>query len=185
MLGPFDDPAWRDDLSLLASSAQVDSLALYADCETLVALAERVPRTAGDERGGTPWTSFPREVAVVKHLSDRAAGAQVALAQALLRNHRVTAAALKATNAPVVRARLLVEECARYNDEVAREADRDLADRVERRPSVRRERAPRCAAWCCSRTTCATSSSTASPSTTLHRRSSPSSQPATRGAPSS
>ena len=136
-LGPFADSEWRSDLSLLTGSVQVEALRMLADCETIVSLADRVPRSPGDERGGTPWTSFVREVAVAKRISDRAAQADIALARALLSRHPVTVAALRAGTAPAHRARVLVEQCARYDDDVAAVADRLLGDRLVSLPPWR------------------------------------------------
>jgi hypothetical protein len=136
-LGPFSDAAWREDLALLSHSVRAGALLLARDCEAIVGLASRVPRSPGDERGGTPWTSFLREVAVAKKVSDRAAHAEVALAHRLLGHHPVLLAALPAGAVPPQRARLLVEECARYADPVAAVADRLLTDRLGSLPPWR------------------------------------------------
>lgn len=136
-LGPFEDPAWRDDLALLSHSVRAGALLMARDCEAIVCLAERVPRSPGDERGGTPWTSFVREVAVAKKISDQAAHAEVELSQRLLACHPVALAALHAGRVPAQRARLLVEECARYDDRVAAVADRLLTDQLGNLPPWR------------------------------------------------
>ncbi len=136
-LGPFDDPGWREDLALLSSAVRFSAIALANDCETLVHLAARVPRSPGDERGGTPWTSFLREVAVVRKTSDRAASAEVALAHGLVQRHPRTLAELRAGRAPAYRARLLVEECAAHTDPVAAAADDALATRLAMLPPWR------------------------------------------------
>jgi mRNA-degrading endonuclease toxin of MazEF toxin-antitoxin module len=129
-LGPFDDPEWRDDLALLSSAGRFASISLANDAETLVGLAARVPRSRGDERGGTPWTSFLREVAVAKKISDRAAPAEVALAHALVARHPRTLARLRRAQVPAHRARVLVEECAQHTDQVAAAAEERLAHRL-------------------------------------------------------
>lgn len=129
-LGPFGDPAWRADLGLLTNSVAVAALAFANDATTLVALADRVPRSAGDERGGTPWTSFVREVAVAKRISDRAAHSEIATAQAMVHRHQVTLRLLGQGRVPAHRARILVEECLQHSDQVATAADAHLAERL-------------------------------------------------------
>jgi hypothetical protein len=128
--GPFMDASWRADLGLLAEAGAAAARAWAAEARVLVSLAERVPRSPGDERGGTAWTSFLREVAVVKRISDRAAVHEVHLADALLARFPVLLAELDAGSAPVHRARLLVELCGRHPDAVASVADRLLAPRL-------------------------------------------------------
>lgn len=136
-LGPFDDPEWRDDLSLLSSAVRFAAISLANDSETLVGLAARVPRSPGDERGGTPWTSFLREVAVARKISTQAAQAEVSLAHALVARHPHTLLLLRRAQVPAHRARLLVEECALHNDEVAAAAERRLAHRLGMLPPYR------------------------------------------------
>lgn len=136
-LGPFSDPAWRADLALLSNSVRAGALLMARDCEAVATLAAWVPRSLGDERGGTPWTSFVREVAVAKRISDQAAHAEVALSQPLLACHRVLLDALHAGRVPPQRARLLVVECARYADPVAAVAARLLTDRLPDLPPWR------------------------------------------------
>jgi hypothetical protein len=136
-LGPFSDPSWRDDLSLLSSAVRFAAISLANDAETLVGLADRVPRSRGDERGGTPWISFLREVAVAKKISDRAARAEVALAHALVARHPRTLQQLRRAQVPAHRARLLVEECAPHTDAVVAAAEARLADRLSVLPPYR------------------------------------------------
>lgn len=129
-LGPFTDPQWREDLALMGRSVRIGAILLAQDSENLVGLARQVPRSPGDERGGTPWTSFLREIAVVKKISDRAAAADVDFAHALLQRHPRTFELLLHGKVPAHRARLLVEECAGHIDAVAAAAEAALADRL-------------------------------------------------------
>src|SRR5687768_16670159 len=68
---------FRADLTALAHSTSVASRRYAADARLLSRLAAAVPRCPGDERGGTPWTSLRREVAVARRISDVAAAAEL------------------------------------------------------------------------------------------------------------
>jgi hypothetical protein len=129
-LGPFDDPGWRADLAALDVSTRLAAVMLADDAVTIAALAARVPRSPGDERGGTPWTSFVREVAVVKKISDRAAHGEVALALALVDRHPRTLALLHAGAVPAGRARLLVEACILHTEPVLAAVEARVAPRL-------------------------------------------------------
>ena len=63
---PFGSEAFRADLALLVESGREASRRFAADAVLLARLAGQVPREPGDERGGTAWTSFLREVAVAR-----------------------------------------------------------------------------------------------------------------------
>ena len=75
---PWTRKAFRvHGLSRLAASTATAARAFADDARTLTRLARQVPRCPGDETGGTPWTSFRREVAVACSVSDSAAGRQI------------------------------------------------------------------------------------------------------------
>jgi hypothetical protein len=101
-----------------------------ADAQTLSRLAAQVPRSPGDDRGGTPWTSFIREVAVARRISDRAAHAEVALSLALVARHRRTLRLLERGEVPAHRARVLVDECLLHDDEVVAAVEEQLSGRL-------------------------------------------------------
>lgn len=130
-LGPFDDPRWRADLALLDASMRSAAVQWAADARTLARLSARVPRSPGDDRGGTPWTSFVREVAVARRISDRAAHAEVSLALALVRRHPNTLRLLDVGEVPAHRARVLVEECLLHTDEVVAAVEEQLPPRLD------------------------------------------------------
>ncbi len=129
-LGPFDDPHWRADLALLDASMRSAAVQWAADARTLARLSARVPRSLGDDRGGTLWTSFVREVAVARRISDRAAHAEVSLALALVRRHPNTLRLLDGGKVPAHRARVLVEECLLHTDEVVATVEDQLPPRI-------------------------------------------------------
>jgi hypothetical protein len=129
-LGPFDDPGWRADLSRLAEARRTASVQWAVDAQVIDSLAARVPRSPGDERGGTPWTSFVREVAVARLISDRAAHAEVALSLALCHRHPRTLRLLGEGLAPAHRARVLVERCLLQADDVVAAVEEQLAGRL-------------------------------------------------------
>jgi hypothetical protein len=130
-LGPFDDPAWRADLASLASSMRGAAVQWAVDALTLHTLACRVPRCAGDDRGGTPWTSFVREVAVARRISDVAAHAEVALSTSLVTRHPLTLNGLTAGKAPAHRARALVRACLGLPDDIVTAVETALAARLD------------------------------------------------------
>lgn len=134
---PFGDEGWRAELAHLRSGLSIAALTMANDAETLVALAARVPRSPGDDRGGTPWTSFVREVAVAKRISDAAAHSEIALAESLLSRHRATLRFLRQGAVPAHRARVLVQECLRYRDEVVHAVEQKLAHRADVLPPWR------------------------------------------------
>lgn len=129
-LGPFDDPDWRDELALLEISTRSAAVQWAVDARILSALAARVPRFPGDDRGGTPWTSFAREIAVARKIGDTAAHAEIALSCALVERHPNTLRLLGAGQVPAHRARVLVQECLGHTDVVVAAVEARLAERL-------------------------------------------------------
>jgi hypothetical protein len=74
---PWLRPAFRADLALLAASTAAAARAHAGDVRVLAWLIGQVPRRPMDECGASAWTSFRREVAVARSVSDRAAGALI------------------------------------------------------------------------------------------------------------
>ncbi|MCY7364682.1 MAG: hypothetical protein LH469_05130, partial [Frankiaceae bacterium] len=65
---------FQAELELLAGGTAAASRMYAADLRVIARLTARVPRCAFDEVGATPWTSFRREVALARKVTDRAAG---------------------------------------------------------------------------------------------------------------
>src|SRR5919112_194073 len=74
---PWTRESFRSGLATLTASTVTASRQFARDASTLAYLAKQVPRCAGDETGSTPWTSFRREVAVARSVSDQAAGSEI------------------------------------------------------------------------------------------------------------
>jgi hypothetical protein len=74
---PWLRAGFREGLDGLRSATAVAAQQFAADMRLLADLTVMVPRCPMDERGATPWTSFRREVAVARSLSDRAAAAEI------------------------------------------------------------------------------------------------------------
>ena len=129
-LTPWDRPAFRADLARLAGSVVQAARTFAADAEVLARLAAQVPRCAGDESGGTPWTSFRQEVAVARQVSGQAAAAELRVAMRLTSVLPHTLHLLQAGRMTVERARVFVQELEALDDEVAGQLDCDLAERV-------------------------------------------------------
>ena len=135
---PFAGPAFRADLALVAAAARDASRRFADDAVLLARLATRVPRAPGDERGGTAWTSFVREVAVARRSSDRAAAADISIACRLVADLPCALALLGSGDLAVLRARTLVEatygcidrSLARVDAEVAQRACRLTPSRI-------------------------------------------------------
>ena len=134
-------PWLRDDfragLAALSDSTAAASRQYAADTRVLAELAAMVPRCPMDERGSTPWTSFRREVAVARKVSDRAAAALVRAAVRLTTVLPHTLDLLEAGVLPVPRAEALVTELEVLDDELAAQVDADLADRAALLPPWR------------------------------------------------
>jgi hypothetical protein len=128
---PFDRQEWRDRLGQLAGSVR-DDWRRYAEQAVLTAeLAREVPWSSReDRRGARAWKSFVREIAVARRCSDQSAAKEIFLAVALTKAHPRTLALLKAGVMPEYNAKVLVEECAGCDPEVAETAEARLADRA-------------------------------------------------------
>ena len=74
---PWEKASFRADLALLSDSTATVARLYAADARVVARLAAQVPRCPFDETGSTPWTSFQREIALARKLTDRAAGALV------------------------------------------------------------------------------------------------------------
>lgn len=127
LAGPFADEDWRADLASLADSAREASRTFAADAVLIASLAARIPRFAHDDRGSTHWTSFLREVAVARRITDRAATADVAIAVDLIRRCPTALGLLEEGRLPVAQCRALVEETMHCDDGTARSIDEELA----------------------------------------------------------
>ena len=127
-LTPWDRPAFRAGLVALSCSTAAAARQLAADVRVLAGLASQVPRCAGDERGGSPWTSFRAEVAVARSVSSQAAAAEIRVAVRLTSVLPQTLDLLAAGRLTALRARTLVRELEPYDDELAGQLDTDLAD---------------------------------------------------------
>ena len=125
---PWDRPAFRAGLAALSASTAAAARQLAADARVLASLAEQVPRCPGDERGGSPWTSFRDEVAVARSVSGQAAAAEVRTAVRLTSVLPHTLHLLEAGRITATRARTLAQELEPYDDELAGQLDADLAD---------------------------------------------------------
>ena len=129
-LTPWDQPAFRAGLALLSASTAAAARQYAADARVLAALAAQVPRCAGDETGASPWTSFRREVAVARQVSDQAAAAELRTALRLTGVLACTLALLEAGRITVSRARTLAEQLEPHDDTVAAAVDAELAERA-------------------------------------------------------
>ena len=129
-LVPWDRPAFRSGLAALSSSVADAARLFAADLCTLAALAAQVPRCAGDEVGGTPWTSLRQEVAVARRISGQAAAAELRMAVRVTAVLPLTLHLLQTGRLTVARARVFVTELEVLDDELARQLDTDLAERV-------------------------------------------------------
>jgi len=143
---PWLRAEFRADLATLASSTAAASRQFAADARVLARLAAAVPRIAFDDRGGTPWTSLRREIAVARQISDQAAAAELRVAIRLTSVLPCTLALLDAGTMPVERARAFVKELEVYDDELAGQLDSELAERAARLPAWRIRQAVRRAA---------------------------------------
>ncbi len=74
---PWLRPDFQAGLAALTASVAESARRFAADVHQLAALAGMVPRCAHDDRGGTPWTSFRREIAVARSCSDQAAARDI------------------------------------------------------------------------------------------------------------
>jgi hypothetical protein len=127
---PWHREDFRAGLAALTCSAAAESRQFAADCAQIAELAAMVPRCAGDEVAGTPWTSFRREIAVARSISDPAALSLIRHALRLSQALPHTRHLLQAGTITVARARTLLYELDRLDDELATQLDADLADRA-------------------------------------------------------
>ena len=145
-----DDIPWlredfQADLAALGESVAEQARRFAADMVVLARLAAQVPRCPMDERGPSPWTSFRREVAVARKLSDQGAAAEIRAAQALTRCLPRTLALLSEGRTTVQRARAFLTELEGVEDDVARLVDEQLADKVAGLPPWRIKQVTRAA----------------------------------------
>jgi len=98
-----------------------------ADLRVIARLAGRVPRCPFDEVGATPWTSFRREVAIARKVTDRAAGQVIRCALRLTSCLPQAMGLLEAGVLTVPRAVALVTELEVASDDIARLVDAELA----------------------------------------------------------
>ena len=130
-----DDCPWlREDfqagLIVLSDSVAEQARRFAAEMVVLAELTAMVPRCPFDESGATPWTSFRREVAVARTVSDRAAAADIRASVALTTRLPRTLELLHAGQVTVARARVVITELEGVDEAVARMVDAELADRV-------------------------------------------------------
>jgi hypothetical protein len=129
-LCPWLRPDFQADLAALGNSTAAAARQFAADVRVVARLAAQVPRCPLDESGATPWTSFRREVALARRVSDQAAGAEVRTALRLTSVLPHTMDLLEAGRITVQRARAFVTELEIHDDEIAAQIDADHADRV-------------------------------------------------------
>ncbi len=134
---PWLEDDFQADLALLADGTSNAARLYAADARVIARLAARVPRCAGDEFGATPWTSFRRDVALARKVSDRAAAAQIRVALRLTTVMPRTMGLLEAGVLTVPRAIAFVTELEAHPDELAAAVDTELADTVVLLPSWR------------------------------------------------
>ena len=125
---PWLEEDFRADLALLAEGTAAAARTYAADLRVIARLAERVPRCAFDESGATPWTSFRREVAVARRVTDRAAAQVIRCALRLTAVLPHAMALLESGVLTPGRAEVLVAELEVVGDEVAAQVDAELAE---------------------------------------------------------
>ncbi len=140
---PWQTDDFRAELDLLAGGTAAACRMYAADLRVIARLAERVPRCPFDEVGSTPWTTFRREVAVARKVTDRAAGQVIRCALRLTTCLPRTMALLEAGVLTVPRAVALVTELEVTSDDIARQVDTDLAQVIALLPVWRIEQAVR------------------------------------------
>ena len=124
-------------LAALRASTAEEARRFAADMRALAVLTAMVPRCDGDDRGGTPWTSFRREIAVARTLSDQAAATEIRAAVRLTSCLPRTLELLEAGTLSHPRARAFLRELEVYDDELAAVLDAELADRAATVPPWR------------------------------------------------
>jgi hypothetical protein len=129
-LCPWERPDFREGLQSLRASTAESARRFAADMRVLAELAAQVPRCAFDERGATPWTSFRREVALARSLSDQGAAAEIRCARMLCAVLPRMRSLLESGDVTVQRARAFVDEVSCFDDELATLIDAELAQRA-------------------------------------------------------
>ncbi len=127
---PFDRPAFREALGALASSVRSDWQRWAEQAILIERMAAQVPAERGVTREATPWKSFVREIAVARRCSDQAAAKEIYLAVALVRAHPRALSFLQAGQLPAYNARVLLEESAGCEADIAAVVDHELAERA-------------------------------------------------------
>jgi hypothetical protein len=117
-------------LAALTDSTAESARRFAADVQHLSGLAAMVPRCANDDVGGTPWTSFRREVAVARSCSDMAAARDLRVAQRLTSCLPRALELLTAGRLSEQRVRAFVAELEVFDDALAGELDELLAEQV-------------------------------------------------------
>ena len=136
-LCPWNRDDFRADLALLRESTAAAAQTMAADVRLLARLVAQVPRCPGDDRGATPWTSFRREVAVARQVTDRAAATLVRDAITLTTSMPATLALLESGAVTVERATTFVHELDPYDTTLVERVDRELAGRIATLPAWR------------------------------------------------
>ena len=127
---PWLEEGFQADLELLAGGTAAAARMHAADLRVIARLASRVPRCAFDETGATPWTSFRREVAVARKVSDRAAARVIRSALRLTGVLPQAMALLEAGVLTASRADVLVAELEVVGDDVAGQVDAELCPAI-------------------------------------------------------
>lgn len=138
-LCPWERADFRAGLRALSESTGEAARRFAADMQVLAGLLGQVPRCPFDDRGASPWTSFRREVAVARRLSDRGAALEIDCARMLTAVLPRMMALLQAGAVTVQRARVFVTETSRFDDDLAALIDAELAERAAGLPPWRIE----------------------------------------------
>lgn len=123
-------PTLRSGLAAVAESSRAESRDFAERAVQLTRVADLIPRFLNDHRGATPWTCFLREVAVARRISDRAAIAEVGVATGLVRRLPQAFSLLQEGRLPVAQAKVIAEETADCDAEIARAVDEQVAQRA-------------------------------------------------------
>ena len=136
---PWVKDDFRADLARLAGSTAAAARSYASDVRVLARLAAQVPRCPFDETGSSPWTSFRREVALARKMSDQAAGKLIRHALRLTAVLPRTLALLEQGVLTVPRADAFLTELDHVGDHLAALLDAELADKVALLPKWRIE----------------------------------------------
>lgn len=134
---PWADVVFARDLAALTGWRRQASLTLAEQLVTIAALARRVPRQLGDERGATAWTSLRREVAWAMGITEPAAARQLRHAVTLTTLLPVTLARLQDASLCVPSALLLLDELDGVRAELATAIDTELVPELLALPTWR------------------------------------------------